>query len=294
MGLNDILTTFKDEKVIVKEENVYVEKDSGGVSLKGVLQRGRLKLRKDKKRIQHGVGFRPSGITYRFCRRAKIGQLAGRLDIYDEKPTPSLQFVFDVGHAYHEIVQGYFWDIGVLRGDFRCLRCEKTFTDLVAPTRCPDRKTHTRRTLEYKEVQASNAEYSIRGRCDGILDIEGQQHILDIKSIANRTIKTPFQQYCFEDLADRGPKDDHVVQLTLYMHFLNIHNGHLFYVAKNDHKIKTFSIPYNYEVIRPYLEEIKYLKETADQLSAGERVQLPEVCGREDCPCEQVIVGKSS
>lgn len=291
MGLDDILRTFSEEKVVEQTpEGKYVEKDSGGVSLKGVLQRGRLKLRKGKNPTRQGVGFRPSGITFRFCERAKVGQLAGRLTLYDDKPAPSLQLVFDMGHAIHDIFQGYFWDIGILRGDFRCLKCDTTYTDLLAPEHCPKYKTHDRKYLVYKEVQVPTNALLIRGRSDGILEIEGESHIVDIKSIANRTAKTPHQFFCFEDLED-GPKDAHLVQLQLYMHFIGIHRGHLLYVAKNDHKIKTFAIPYDYEIIRPYLETIQRLIDLSDALSKGERVQLPDPCGRDDCACETIISG---
>src|SRR4051812_26470934 len=291
MALIDILKTFSDEKEIVVEDGKYVEKDKDGLSLKGVLQRGRLRLRKEKKLARHGLGFRPSGITYHFCRRLKVGQLAGLLDIWDESPRPALQFAFDVGHAYHNIIQGYFWDIGVLRGDFYCIKCDKVYKDLLSPARCPERKKNSRSVLAYREVQATHDEYKIRGRCDGILELDGEYHIMDIKSIMNRQSTTPQQSFCFEDLEVHGPKEDHIIQLTLYMWILNITKGHLLYAAKNDHKIKTYAIPYDYDIIAPYLEDIKSLLQTAKRLSEGERVQLPEPCGRADCPCETVITG---
>lgn len=289
MSLSDILKTFGDEHVIVKEEGKYVEKDKYGVSLKGVLQRGRLKLRKTVRPRPQGVSFRPSGITYHYCRRLKIGQLGGFISIYDESPTPKTQLVFDMGHAIHDIIQGYFWDIGILRGDFQCIKCDKIYNDLVAPTECPSGKTtHTRKHLVYKEVIAKAPDYLINGRCDGILMIENEEHIFDIKSIANRALKTPDQYFCFEDLED-GPKEAHIIQLTLYMWMLGIERGHLLYVSKNDHQIKTFAIPYDYMVIEPYITEISNLISTSKELAAGNRVDLPNPCGREDCPCDEIL-----
>lgn len=291
MSLTQILSTFKEEKDIVKDDDGrYIEKDRYGISLKGVLQRGRLKLARERSPYQQGVGFRPSSFTYNFCKRIKIAQLAGLVTLYDDKPAPRLQFTFDVGHAIHDIVQGYFWDIGILRGDYECLKCDKLYKDILAPNCCPSgTKSHTRKHLRYKEVQAANESYLIRGRCDGILDIENDQHVMDIKSIANRTTKTPIQQFCFEDLADQGPKHAHIVQLTLYMWMLQITRGHLLYVAKNDHQIKTFAIPYDENIIKPYLSEIEEIIAKAQALKEGQKIVLPAPCGKESCPCETIL-----
>lgn len=290
MSLSDILKTFNEEKVVVQDGPKFIEKDKDGISLKGVLQRGRLKLVRERAPYPQGVGFRPSGITFKFCRRAKIGQLAGLLDIYDDKPTPKLQTVFDMGHAIHDIFQGYFWDLGILRGDYHCLKCDKTYSDLLAPTFCPSGKvTHTRRHLRYAEIQATNKEYMIRGRCDGLLEIEGENHLVDFKSIANRTPKSSQYQFCFEDLDEGGPKPDHIVQLTLYMWMLDIKRAHLFYIAKNDHMVKSFAIPYDYSVIDPHLKEIRYLIDTAKALKAGQKVKLPVPCDNDACRCHQIL-----
>lgn len=291
LSLVDVLTTFRDEKKVVKtEEGKYVEKDSGGVSLKGVLQRGRLKLIRERKAWPQGLTFRPSSITYSYCRRLKVAQLAGLIKIYDDKPTPKLQLVFDMGHGIHDIVQRYFWEIGILKGSFYCIKCDKVYNDLVSPKACPSGiASHDRKSLSYREINLAAPECLIKGRTDGILDIEGEEHIMDIKSIANRTIKTPIQQFCFEDLEERGPKEEHVVQLTLYMYMSGVHRGHLVYVAKNDHKIKTFAIPYNYEIIKPYLSEIKDLIEKAEKLKQMEKVVLPAPCGKESCPCADFV-----
>lgn len=267
----------------------YVEKDLFGVSLKGVLQRGRLKLSRERVQWKRGVGFRPSDLTYPFCERLKVAQLAGLVDIYDERTTPRQQLVFDMGHAIHDIIQGYFWDIGLLKGSYKCLKCDKIYDDILAPTCCPSGKvTHEKKHLKYKEVRMRSEEYKINGRCDGILVIDGEEHLMDVKSIANRTPKSPEQTFCFEDLETKGPKHDHIVQLNLYMWISGIHRGHLLYVAKNNHQIKTFAIPYDYSILKPYLDNIKRLLDLAMDLQAHKRVELPEVCSRANCPCEQV------
>lgn len=285
MSLSNLLNTFADEKEVVKEEGKLVAKDKELVSLKGVLQRGRLRLGREKSPYPKSLNFSPSSITYTYCRRAKIGQLAGLMVLQDPVPPPKLQLTFDLGHAIHDIFQGYFWDIGILEGDFECLSCGWKGYLSPGPTKCPA-CNKGRRYLRYCEIQLRNEEYGIKGRSDGILTIDEERHIVDIKSIAGRTLKTSEMQTCFEDLD--GPKEDHVVQLTLYMWMAKLTMGHLLYMNKADGMIKSYAVPYDYKVIEPYLNEIRYLKETAAKLKSGERVELPTPCAQAACACENV------
>lgn len=290
MSLSAILDTFSDEKaVVISEDGKYVEKSKEGVSLKGVLQRGRLKLAKDRAPYRVGLTFRPSSITWNYCRRLKVAQLAGKVDLYDTAKKPSEQLTMDIGSAIHELIQNYFWDVGILKGSFKCLKCEKIYHDLVSPTHCPKGgPTHTKKRMVYKEIIMRNNEYLVSGRCDGILVIDDEEHLMDIKSIKNRTVKSSDREFCFEDLED-GPKPDHVVQLMLYMWISGIHHGHLLYVGKNNSQIRTFYIPYDYSVIKPYIDEITYIRDLAKSLQNGEKPELPVPCGRADCLCHEVV-----
>lgn len=290
MSLSAILSTFDGEKAVVANESGgYTEKTKEGISVKGVLQRGTLKMLRERPPWRAGQTFRPSGITYSYCRRLKVAQLAGKIEIFDEPKRPKEQLTLDMGKAIHDIIQGRFWDIGILKGSYKCIKCDKIYHDLVSPTHCPvGGPTHTKKFLKYKEVIYKQPEYQVSGRCDGILMIEGEEHLMDIKSIQNRLPKSNERQFCFEDLEENGPKSDHIVQLTLYMWMSGIHNGHLLYVSKNNHMIKTYHIPYDYSVIDPYLKEIEHLLTLAQSVKAGNRVELPPCCGREKCPCETI------
>lgn len=297
MSLDSILRTFAEDREVVLEsepELKFVEKTKEGISLKGVLQRGRLKLVRSKKARKAGITFRPSMITFGFCRRLKIGQLAGVVDIWDTPAKPRQQIIFDMGNAFHEIIQRYFWDIGILKGSYYCSRCDKTYDDLMSPTECPSgKKNHTKRFLEYREVKLWDEEHRISGRADGILMIEEKPHLMDIKSIANRCEKTSPMQTCYEDVKRDGPREKDVIQLILYMYITGIRDAHLLYVAKNDGQIVSYSVPYDFSVIEPYLTEIKELLSAADRLKAGELDELPSCCDSEICPCHTVLLGSS-
>lgn len=285
MTLTSILDNLGFEAVEISLP--YQEKTPQGVSLKGVLQQGSLKVMRTKSPWRAGKTFRPSGITYSYCRRLKVAQLAGLVEIYDEPKKPKEQLRLDIGSAIHDIIQNRFWDIGILKGSFKCIKCGKIYHDQVSPTICPSgMASHTRECLSYKEVIYKNAEYQISGRSDGIIVVPPEE-LMDIKSIQNRLPSMTERQFCFEDLETKGPKFDHVVQLMLYEWMSEIHMGHLMYVSMNSPTIKTFAIPFDYKVIEPYLVEIKNLIAAAELLKAGKRPEMPITCGRADCPCEQ-------
>lgn len=278
-----------DGKEAPKKKAPRKSSEEEGFSLKKYLQSGRLKLSRARTPYPQGKTFRPSSLSYPYCRRSKVAQLAGKIELYDKPPAPKLQLIFDMGHAIHDIIQGYFWDMGVLKGSYKCLKCDKIYHDLVSPDACPSGiKSHERKHLKYKEVRMVDEEHRINGRCDGIILVDGVEHLMDIKSIQNRTEKTPDQYFCFEDLED-GPKSDHVVQLQLYMWISGIPNGHLLYVAKNTHMIKTFNIPYDFSILEPHLKEIEELIALAERWEAGEKIKLPDPCSRADCSCQELV-----
>lgn len=288
MSLTDLLKTYQDEtELIVTPELEFIEKSKGGFSLKGFLSRQRSKLIKAQPVSRQGVSFSPSTVTWNYCRRIKVVQLAGKTDLYYEKAPPSRQTNFDLGNIIHDLVQRWFWDIGVLRGAFKCSVCKELFKDLLAPKRCPKCDASSK-YMKYKEVFVENKRYKLRGRMDGILEIDDKYApIVDIKSIAAKTPKSSGMQFCFEDL-ENGPKHEHVVQLNLYMFMSDRKEGHLLYFCKNDGRIKTFCIPYDKKLIEPYLKEIDHLIKLSEKYKKGKLKinELPAPCGRKDCPCE--------
>lgn len=293
MSISSLLKTLsEDAEVEITSDFKYTEKNKDNFSLKGFLQRKRAKLLREGPDIKQGVTFSPSTVTFNYCRRMKVAQMAGKVDLYYEKSPPSKQTTFDMGNMIHDLIGEYFWSTGTLRGDYYCAKCDKIYYDELSPMACPSGiASHKKRHLQYREIKVEEAEHRLKGRVDAVLEIEEDQtYIVDYKSIANRTLKTPDMQFCFEDLDANGPKPEHVVQLNLYMFMSGIHEGQLLYFAKNDGKIKTFHIPYNKKVIDPYLKEIKYLINLSEKFKNGElkKDELPAVCSRKDCKCEEV------
>lgn len=290
MSLNFLLKSFSDE-----DEKPISIKEPDKVSLAGALQRERLRRKRSKGKRPASQYFNPSLVTYGYCRRSKVAQQLGLHTPMVDLPTPKEQLMFDMGHKIHDIIQGYFWECGMLEGEFRCNQCKETWYT-TSPEACPKVPlTHRNKFMEFREVTLKNDEYKMRGRADGIIKLEVEKqierHLMDIKSIANRLPSSSEKQFCFEDLKD-GPKQDHVVQLNFYMWMSEIHQGHLFYVAKNTHQIKSFYLEHDFSIIAGYLEDIKITLDWAEAIRSKERTDLPQPCSRKDCDCEHIVLRK--
>lgn len=285
MSLEFLLKSFSAED----RPSPKPKKAKEEVSLAGILQRSRVKYKKTKKARPGSLNFNPSQITFGLCHRAKVAQQLGIHTIWVDPPAPKLELTFDIGHGIHDSIQGYFWKCGLLEGDFRCTKCDKTWWD-VSPKECPFVKSHGRRFLEYREIPLADEEYHIVGRADGLILLEPgseEKHLMDVKSIANRMPNSSDRQVCYEDLIEEA-KLAHIIQLNFYMRMSGVHKGHLLYVAKNTSQIKSFYVEYDEELIQPYLDEIKMLLEWVEDLKSGKRKDLPQPCSRKDCNCEEI------
>lgn len=125
--------------------------------------------------------------------------------------------IFDNGHDVHARIQKYLKDIGLLK--------------------------HT-------EVSVENAEYEIKGHSDGILEIDGVEGVLEIKSMNSNQFYS-----CYE------PKPEHLIQINIYMFCLGISNGCLLYECKNNQELKEFYIKQDSKILDPILAKIKYVQD---------------------------------
>ena len=301
MSLNFLLKTFSEEDLKLQPKPRVKKPKSDAPDLKGMLQRERLRWKKRQKPYPASKNFSPSSLTYALCERAKVAQLAGFHTLYHEAAAPKLQLTFDMGHAIHDIMQNYFWEADVLEGEFRCIKCEKSFW-AVSPKECPFVKSHSKRHLQFKEIALVHPHYQLKGRADGIVLFDGEQHYMDIKSIANSSANPHEKQLTFEKLDEEGPRDSHVVQLMLYMFMqqqnpdypeLDIKKGHLLYVGKNSHQTKSYYFEYDEEIIKPYLEQMERIIDWAAGIEIGTRNTLPEPCSKADCKCEDLLIPRT-
>jgi CRISPR-associated exonuclease Cas4 len=94
----------------------------------------------------------------------------------------------------------------------------------------------------------------VSGRVDDILLIkaEGKRYLVEVKSTKwlDRT---------------KEPNAIHEMQLQMYMHGLNIHNGLLLYLDKNTLRSRVFEMPYRPEVAQEALRRFQTLHEHITQ-----------------------------
>lgn len=89
----------------------------------------------------------------------------------------------------------------------------------------------------------------VSGRADAILCLNGENYVLDIKSM---------NSMIFRNLT--SPKIENVYQIQLYMHFFNIKKGLLLYIDKDRQDIKEFVINYELDLVQTLLNNFQDLK----------------------------------
>jgi hypothetical protein len=95
-----------------------------------------------------------------------------------------MEMVFEEGHYAHHKWQGWWWDMGILKGVFYCLGCGWNWGGK-SPINCPHCGVG-RALLRYGEVPLSNTEYGIAGQADG--DVEGHG-LVEVKTIGPGTVR---------------------------------------------------------------------------------------------------------
>lgn len=93
----------------------------------------------------------------------------------------------------------------------------------------------------------------IRGRADAVLSDGKDLYVLDIKSMNSMVFKKLNQ-----------PKEEHVDQLQLYLHYLDPEKGILLYVNKDTQELKEFLVNYDAKRVNALLEPLTGLKVKID------------------------------
>jgi CRISPR/Cas system-associated exonuclease Cas4 (RecB family) len=121
-----------------------------------------------------------------FCPRKTYYDITG----VKADPAPrnlAFEMVFERGHDSHDKWQNWFWEMGDLRGIFRCNQCWLHWP-AVSPMSCP-RCEAGRVHLKYAEVPVSNEDYLLMGRADG--DVWKFDHwtLIEVKTIGLGTVR---------------------------------------------------------------------------------------------------------
>ncbi len=89
----------------------------------------------------------------------------------------------------------------------------------------------------------------ISGRADAILCLEGENYVLDIKSMNSMV---------FRKLS--APKEENIYQIQLYLHYFKIKKGILLYIDKDQQEIKEFIVEYDPNLVSQLLQGFEQLK----------------------------------
>jgi CRISPR/Cas system-associated exonuclease Cas4 (RecB family) len=168
---------------------------------------------------------------------------------------------------------------------FPCLRCQYLkYTTPEIPFSPQTQRIFKIGTIIHKFIQASfkklNTEFTlvslepsirsrypvngdliwIRGRADAIIERDGKEYLVEMKSISPALNSDDAFRFLTE------PKEQHLKQILWYMQTANIHQGFILYIEKIGATLKTFPIDLNRNALQDNLVETaknlyRYLKQ---------------------------------
>jgi len=280
MALKDLLKTFKAPP---KKESICGEIDRYLLTKRG----GKDISRPYDERVK--FVHHPSSLSSVECLRALV---YGWLDTTksNSQNTAKSYRIFDTGHDFGYRMQAYFWDMGILLGEWKCVICTHRWLDMEnpSPRTCPSCAAELviGYNLHYLEVPILDKERNILGKSDGAILRPWGRQLIELKTIKNRDVRAGERSVCFEDLIQ--PRQSHTEQLMLYIATAakmygkkseeDLNSGVIIYGGKNNHELKEFFVSLVDEVLQKL-----YLKaEVID--SCVNNGQLPaRLCENKDC-----------
>ena len=217
--------------------------------------------------------FHPS--AWGICLRKVAYQHYNYLDNFMKKADLGVDLrgerIYDNGNGAHSRWQRCLAGSGVLRGAWKCPNplCNQVhgeeerlgiFNPLQARPgwRCP---CGNDKLLDYEEVRVtSDPRYNFDGHVDAIIDVRNTEYKtgdddLDLFVMDFKTMKSDQ----FVSLAK--PKDEHVVQVNIYMWLLDLKSSVLAYENKDDQSLKEIYVPRDDELIDKIKRQSEWLVE---------------------------------
>jgi len=140
--------------------------------------------------------------------------------------------------------------------------------------------------LSMKEIHVIASEVDIppqeliRGRADAIISDGKDLYVLDIKSINSMLFKSL-----------ESPKEEHINQIQLYLHFLDPKKGILLYVNKDTQELKEFIVKYDPQRVQSLLKILYDLKKKIDANIVPARIPgWPDDWQCQYCPFKEICL----
>lgn len=111
--------------------------------------------------------------------------------------------------------------------------------------------------IHMKEAPLRDPGLNISGKMDALIKMDGHYYVLEIKSI---------NRYGFEEVKRDGPKEEHIIQLQLYLYYVqNLFKietkcGIILYKCKDTSRFADFLIDYNENMVQDFFGKLKVIE----------------------------------
>lgn len=278
MALGDLIKTMKKPHSIMGDLDRYLLK----------LQ-GREYLSDEDNGREKGV-WSPSEVSTVDCIRALTFKWLNTPKSEEQQIRPQIRRLFDVGHHFGYQMQGYFWDMGILLGKWKCTTCKHKWKDLdnPSPRKCPNCGVKSRLwyNLRYDEVDIRiprGDKPPVAGHADGlILDPKSDsgKRVLELKTIKSAedgwTPQMKAQRDFFQKLNE--PLEKHLNQLNLYQQGIGVDEGVVLYGNKNDQQVKEYLTKKMDFIVERQFLKMEQTERAIDQEYLPERISDNKDC----------------
>lgn len=222
-------------------------------------------------------------IAYQFYNEKKkfLHLNADKIDLRMER-------IYDNGHGVHARWQRYFAKADIVRGVWRCSKCEREYgRQEKLGIKNPSLKKGWECScghdgeLEYEELLVKSApEYNFEGHVDAVVDLRGTPYeqgqdndvfVVDFKTIRDSDFS-----------ALRQAKYEHAVQTQIYMWLLDLKGAVVLYESKDTQHIKEMFVARDDAAIAKIKEEALWMVEV---LRHGKLPNRPDGYSQSKFPC---------
>lgn len=189
----------------------------------------------------------------------------------------SLRAVFDIGKAFHTLVQNE-WLSKVLIGGWRCPRCGVI-------THSEGRPEHgCGEPLLYVEPEILDPSIGVIGHADGVVRLGGKKYVIELKTI---------NSFLFSALHN-GPQRRHVLQAAMYTHLLGTDGAVILYFNKDDASLREFFLAPQPAVVGQILSRLQETRTAIKERRVPDsRICENKSCARaKSCPVRQICFSK--
>jgi CRISPR/Cas system-associated exonuclease Cas4 (RecB family) len=123
--------------------------------------------------------------------------------------------------------------------------------------------------LVAEEKPLRNAEYNIRGNADAIINLEGEQLLIDFKTIKDYPFTLLVEG---EKELDRG----YLYQMNIYLWLLNLKKGFFVFENKDTQEFHLEQVNFDKSIIEDVKKRISIIKEALDKKVAPDREFVQE------------------